>query len=65
MTNRQPSPGGRSPMGILAARAAALGLMLVVLGSARELERWGLLPLALTCLMAAVAATTALLVIRR
>lgn len=52
-------------MGILAARAAALGLMLVVLGTARELERWGLLPLVLACLMAAVAATTALLLIRR
>lgn len=65
MKDHQPGPGGRSPMGILAARAAALVLMLVVLGSARELERWGLLPLALACLMAAVAATTALLLIRR
>lgn len=46
-------------------RRAALGLMLVVLGSARVLERWGVLLLALACLMAAVAATTALLLIRR
>ena len=65
MRGRLPGPGRRSPMGILAARAAALGLMLVVLGSAHVLERWGILPLALACLMAAVAATTALLLIRR
>lgn len=52
-------------MGILAARASALGLMLVVLGSARVLERWGVFPLVLACLIAAVAATTALLLIRR
>ncbi len=65
MRDHLPGQGWRSLLGILAARAATLGLMLVVLDSARVLERWGILPLALTCLMAAIAATTALLLIRR
>lgn len=65
MRNRPPGPAWRNLMGILAARAAALGVMLLVLRTASELERWGVLPLVLACLMAAIAATTALLLARR
>lgn len=65
MNVRPPGPGRKSPLGILAARAAALGLMLLVLGSARALEQWGVLPLALACLVAAGAATAALLLLAR
>lgn len=65
MRHRLPSPGWRNLTGILAARAAALGLMLLVLETASELEQWGILPLVLACLVAAIAVTTVLLLARR
>lgn len=65
MRDPLPGPGWGNLTGILAARAAALGFVLLVLGSASELERWGILPLVLACLVASIAVTTALLLARR
>lgn len=65
MRGHLPGPGRSNLTGILATRAAALGCVLLVLGSASELERWGILPLVLACLVAVIAVTTALLLARR